>query len=188
MDVVPATNFFLLTISPLYMTNAFYTIEEWKATHPHYLDFLNCLHETAPDQAPFVTGGYYGTLPTRLWVAKVQNQVAGFLRIVLQPIGPEAHCPPLEVKATMLIEAKIHAFAVREEFRKRGIGRALQQKAIQRAQELGCFQLSSYSPYECTANHRLKLGLGFAAQPETHFEEGREVKGVYFLMPLSTRY
>ena len=79
------------------------------------------------------------------------------------------------------MEAKIHAFAVREENRNQGIGTALQRAAIQKARALGCYQVSSYSLYEKTANHQVKLALGFAAQPEVH---GDSIQGVYFVMPL----
>lgn len=80
-----------------------------------------------------------------------------------------------------LTEAKIHAFAVREDARCQGIGKELQRRTIWRAKALGCYQVASYSSYGRDANHHVKLSLGFAAQPEVH---GDNHQGVYFVMPL----
>ncbi|HJQ31287.1 MAG TPA: GNAT family N-acetyltransferase, partial [Pyrinomonadaceae bacterium] len=80
-----------------------------------------------------------------------------------------------------LTEAKIHAFAVREDARGQGIGSELQRQTIRRAKALGCYQVASYSSYGRDANHHIKLSLGFGAQPEVH---GDNHQGVYFVMPL----
>ena len=114
-------------------------------------------------------------------MALVNDQVVGVLRFAVQPIGPEAHCPPVLHDGVTLTEAKIHAFAVRSEYRNQGIGTLLQKQAIRRARELGCYQVASYSNYDRAANYHLKLSLGFAAQPEVH---GDNHQGSYFLMPL----
>jgi GNAT superfamily N-acetyltransferase len=79
------------------------------------------------------------------------------------------------------MEAKIHAFAVHPDYRDHGIGTALQERAIQRAIQLDCYQLASYSSYGSEANYHIKLSLGFAVQPEVH---GDNEKGAYFIMPL----
>ena len=163
------------------MLQSAFFIEEWTENHPRYSEFLNSLEQTAPDQREFVVGDYSRAHPCHLFVALQANAVVGFLRISVQPIGPEANCPPLYLKGELLTEAKIHAFAVREESRNQGIGTALQRAAIQKARALGCYQVSSYSLYEKTANHQVKLALGFAAQPEVH---GDTIQGVYFIMPL----
>jgi GNAT superfamily N-acetyltransferase len=114
-------------------------------------------------------------------VALHDQAVVGAIRIAIQPIGPEAGCPPLVLDGIPLTEAKIHVFAVHPSSRGRGIGTDLQRWAIRRARELGCYQLASYSSYGRDANHHIKLSLGFAAQPEVH---GNQEQGVYFLMPL----
>ncbi len=82
---------------------------------------------------------------------------------------------------TPLTEAKIHGFTVRPASCFRGIGTMLQRWAIARARGLGCHQVASYSCYDRAANYRIKLSLGFAAQPEVH---GDNEQRVYFLMPL----
>ena len=157
------------------------TIEEWTHDHPRWQAFVECLETTAPDQAPFVLGAHYQEYPCYLLVALQANAVVGFLRFAVQPIGPEARCPPLTLDGVQLTEAKIHAFAVREDSRGQGMGTALQRQAIRRAKELGCYQIASYSSYGREANHHIKLSLGFGAQPEVH---GDNQQGVYFIMPL----
>ena len=158
-----------------------YLIEEWDETHPRWPEFVACLEIVAPDQVPFVLKDYYRGYPSYLLVALQWNEVVGFIRFAVQPIGPEVKCPKLYLHEVQLTEAKIHAFAVREGARGQGIGTELQRQTIRRAKELGCYQVASYSSYGRDANHHIKLCLGFAAQPEVH---GDNQQGVYFLMPL----
>ncbi len=84
------------------------------------------------------------------------------------------------LRKAVLTEAKIHAFAVRPERRRQGIGTALQKQAIARARQIGCHQLVSHSGFESHANHRVKLALGFSALPVTHGNS----RSIFFLMPL----
>ena len=166
------------------MTTIF-SIEEWDEAHPRWQEFVKCLETTAPDQTPFVLGKHYQGYPSYLFVALQFDQVVGFLRFAVQPIGPEAKCPPLYLDGVQLSEAKIHAFAVREDSRGQGIGTELQRQAIRRARELGCFQVASYSSYGRDANYHIKLSLGFGVQPEVH---GDNEQGVYFIMPLQADF
>jgi len=154
-----------------------FVIEEWTEDHPRWADFLECLEQTAPEQAPFVLGEYSQGLPCHLLVALQADRVVGFLRFGVQPIGRESGCPPLVLNSAALTEAKIHAFAVRGESRCQGIGTSLQQHAISFTMSLGCHQLVSHSSYERAANCRVKLRLGFSALPEAQ-------GSIYFLMPL----
>lgn len=156
-------------------------IEEWDETHPRWPEFVACLEMAAPEQAPFVLDEHYSAYKCYLLVALLSNEVVGFIRFAVQPIGPEAKCPTLHLDGVPLTEAKIHAFAVREIARNRGVGTALQRQAIRRAKALGCYQVASYSSYGHDANHHIKLSLGFAAQPEVH---GDNHQGVYFILPL----
>ncbi len=158
-----------------------YSIEEWTESHPRWHEFVACLEMVAPEQVPFVFEKDCRTQQAYLLVALQSNEVVGFIRFVVQPIGPEARCPPLYLNGAQLSEAKIHAFAVREDARGQGIGTELQRKTIQRAKTLGCYQVASYSSYGRDANYHIKLSLGFAAQPEVH---GDNHQGVYFIMPL----
>ena len=161
-----------------------YAIEEWNEIHPRWQEFVTCLKNVAPEQEPFIFGEYYRSYQTYLFIALQLDEVVGFLRFAVQPIGPEAKCPPLYKNDVQLTEAKIHAFAVREKARGQGIGTALQKRAIYRAKGLDCYQVASYSSYGRDANYHIKLSLGFGAQPEVH---GDNEKGVYFIMPLQNR-
>lgn len=158
-----------------------FILQEWSHAHPRWGEFVHCLEQIAPEQSPFVLGEYSRHLPCYLCVALQDEQVVGFLRFGVQPIGPEAHCPLLVVNGVALTEAKIHAFAVQDVRRGQGIGKALQMWAIERAKELACFQVASYSSYGREANYHIKLSLGFGAQPEVH---GDNQQGVYFILPL----
>lgn len=158
-----------------------YSVEEWDETHPRWREFVACLETVAPEQAPFVLGETYRAHPSHLLVALQSNEVVGFIRFAVQPIGPEAKCPALVYDGVQLTEAKIHAFAVREEARGQGIGTELQRQTIVLARVLGCYQVASYSSYGRDANYQVKLSLGFGAQPEVH---GDNHQGVYFIMPL----
>lgn len=150
-------------------------IETWNEEHPRWSEFEACLKSVAPEQAPFVLGDYAAGLPCSLLVALLDDRVVGFLRFAIQPIGAEEKQPPLGVN-----EAKIHAFAVHPEARRRGIGTALQRRAIALAQELGCHQLASHTSYANGENLRIKLALGFCAAPD---EAGN---GIRLFMPLKT--
>lgn len=155
-----------------------FVIEEWTEDHSRWGEFLECLERAAPEQKPFVLGDYSQGLPCHLLVALQADRVVGFLRFGVQPIGRESGCPPRVLDGAALTEAKIHAFAVREESRCQGIGTALQRHAISLARSLGCHQLASHSSYERAANCRVKLRLGFSALPEAHGQS------IVFLMPL----
>ena len=132
----------------------------------------------------FCVRGILSRYQSYLLVALQANEVVGFIRFAVQPIGPEAECPALYLNGVQLTEAKIHAFAVREDARGQGIGTELQRQTIRRAKDLGCYQVASYSSYGRDVNHHIKLSLGFAAQPEVH---GNNHQGVYFIMPLLRR-
>ena len=162
-----------------------FSLQELTEDHPRWPDFVRCLEETAPEQAPFVLDEYARHLPCYLSVAFQDDQIVGFLRFGIQPIGAEEHCPPLDLGGTILTEAKIHAFAVRPECCNQGIGSALQRQAIRRARELGCYQLASLSGFgpETSASHHVKLSLGFSALPEAHGNQ----RSIRFLMPLKAQ-
>ena len=162
--------------------NASCAIEEWDEAHPRWPEFVACLQSAAPEQAPFVFRQDPGACPSCLLVALQADEVVGFIRFTVQPIGPDAGCPALALDGVELTEAKIHAFAVRQSARGQGIGAGLQREVIRRARSLGCHQVASYSSYGHAANYHIKLSLGFAAQPEVH---GDNHQGVYFILPLN---
>ncbi len=99
-------------------------------------------------------------------VAETNNQVAGFLRLVTQQIGREEKRFPVKFGGEkVLTEGKVRAFGVAAKYRNKGIGRALQVEAMERARAKGCYQLRSRSPYEAQENYSLKISLGFGVHP-----------------------
>ncbi|WP_366916572.1 GNAT family N-acetyltransferase [Streptomyces sp.] len=60
-------------------------------------------------------------------------------------IGPDTGCPPVTLQGQPVHEAKILAFGVPEQWRRRGVGTALQQAVISAAATKGCHQVRSHS-------------------------------------------
>lgn len=119
---------------------------------------------------------------SHILVAHHDEEILGFLRYVVQPIGPDNDCPPVCLEEKYLREAKILAFAVRQAYRRRGIGRALQERLIEIARTDGLYQIRSHSGGESSANRALKLALGFGVHP---IIRGDDHRGAYFILPLS---
>jgi GNAT superfamily N-acetyltransferase len=154
-------------------------IGSWSPNHPRWTELLECVEGERQTDWLLITFDFH--LDSHVLVALKDDAVVGFLRFVTQRIGPPDDCPPLMMNGEALIEAKILAFGVPEPYRRRGIGRQLQLAAIDRARELGCYQVRSWSLARYSANYQLKLKLGFAAQPELR-ANGQQ--GFYFVMAL----
>lgn len=118
---------------------------------------------------------------SHLLVAHVEGVPVGFLRYVIQQIGVEEDLEPLQVKGDILTEAKVIAFGVALEQRRQGIGRQLQLALIDRSKRAGCYQIRSHSSLDNTANHQLKLSLGFALHP---LLASPNKDGYYFILSL----
>ena len=118
---------------------------------------------------------------SHILVARQEEDILGFLRFVVQDIGPEDDCPPVQFGGKNLREAKVLAFAVREAYRRHGIGRALQERLIEEAKACELFQIRSHSSGANTANHQLKLAMGYGVHPVIRGEDRR---GLYFILPL----
>jgi GNAT superfamily N-acetyltransferase len=159
------------------------TIEEWAPGHARWPELAGIMKSEGFGYY-WRNAEYWSQFDHCFLIALRGEDIAGFLEYYRQPIGPESKCPPLDLNGNVLEEAKIKSFAVLEPFRRQGIGRALQESAIQRALRQGCHQLRSYSANEPAhrANYQLKLSMGFAAQPELR---GDGDWGVNFIMPLS---
>jgi GNAT superfamily N-acetyltransferase len=134
-------------------------IEQWDDHHERWPELVELLEAedqlswVLPEQGPLRADAH-------VLVACDGDSVAGFLAFIVQEIGPPDNCPSLG-----LTEAKVLAFGVRADRRRRGIGRALQLKLLERAAELGCYQARSVTSVDREANLRLKLALGFAVTP-----------------------
>lgn len=155
------------------------TIVEWHADHPRWSELQGIIADLGQASWAEATAPYHRS--SHLLVALVGEAIAGFLRFVVQPIGPELDRPPVTLDGRELSEAKVLAFATLPKFRRRGIGRALQEATIERATAFGCHQIRSHSGGGNAANHRLKLALGFGIHP---IVRGDDSGGAYFVLPL----
>ena len=133
------------------------------------------------EQQPYieVQAGHFRS--SHMFAALVEGRPVGFLRFVVQRLGEDEGRPPIVFRDEVLYEAKIIAFGVLPEERNQGIGRSLQQKAMKRAEALGCCQVRSRSDYGNDANYHLKMSLGFGIQPSL------EDDSVYFVKALPAR-
>ncbi|HEY8602331.1 MAG TPA: GNAT family N-acetyltransferase [Thermomicrobiales bacterium] len=158
------------------------TIDEWPPDHPRWPEVLAAVAALGQEAWVAATAPWHRS--AHLLVALHGGALVGFLRFVVQAIGPELGRPPVILDGQTLTEAKVLAFGVLPESRGRGIGRALQEAVIARATELGCHQVRSHSGGSNVANHRLKLSLGFGIHP---IVRGEDTTGAYFILPLGGR-
>lgn len=158
-------------------------VQEWSPDHPRLWqlqEVTDALHQTK-----WVQVCYDWHHSSRLLVATKCGKIVGFLRLVTQQIGSDEELPATILHGEPLLEAKVMAFGVVESHRRQGIGRALQEAALGLARKLGCYQLRSYSSGDKTANHQLKLSMGFALHRTVR---GEDRKGGYFIMPLQAQF
>lgn len=106
------------------------------------------------------------------------QQPVGVLRFVVQRLGEDEERPPVVFRGETLFEAKVISFGVVPEYRQQGIGRALQEKAIEIARGEGCYQLRSRSWYHSKANFHLKMSMGCGIHPSLQDDS------VYFIIVL----
>ena len=91
--------------------------------------------------------------------------------------------PGLERNGRPVHEAKVVAFFVRPEYRRRGIGRRLKQSAFSWAGDLECYQVRERSCYSNIENHTLNISMGFGMQPAVNEDEGD--CSAYFMLPVN---
>ncbi|RIK36611.1 MAG: hypothetical protein DCC55_26835 [Chloroflexi bacterium] len=156
-------------------------LDEWPPDHPRWPALAALTTELGQEGWSAFTADWH--LSSHMLVAHQDGKVAGFLRYVVQHIGVEDDLAPVVLHGELLTEAKVLAFGVAPDQRRRGIGRRLQQRLIADARGHGCYQIRSHSSAANKANHHLKLALGFAIQPLP--ATGRR-DGAYFLLPLRT--
>ena len=133
-------------------------------------------------QARWAFDAHFESFPRHFVMAKQNGRVVGFLMYVVWDIGPNDRGQrALMVDGRPLTEAKIIASGVKKEYRRQGIGRALQEHTLHRAKALGCYQVRSVSDGNHPENHRLKLAMGFAVEPME-----RDQPTLAFIMPLRT--
>lgn len=161
--------------------NDSFSIEPWSADHPRYPELTALIARL--EQEDWVAFKADWHLADHMLVALSSGEVVGFLRYVIQEIGVEEDQPPFTLNGETLREAKVIAFGVAPEHRRKGIGRALQERLIEEARSAGLYQIRSHSSAKNTENHRLKLSLGYAIHP---LVASRGKDGAYFILPLRT--
>jgi GNAT superfamily N-acetyltransferase len=151
----------------------------FSAGHHHSSHLLAPFAPEPPEsREPPVSSGSPGRLDPP------EPEPTGFCRYVVQPIGPDAGCPPVTFEGRVLTEANVLAFGVAPRWRRRGVGTALQRCVIAAAGAAGCRQVRSHSSGEDADDQRLKLRLGFTVHPATDDYDVRGCCSVYFLLPL----
>lgn len=118
-------------------------------------------------------------------VKQDEARVVGHISLVQRPIEIPTDPPTgVRFRGGILEEMFVQTFRVDEQYRRRGIGRRLQEEAFQLAADRRCYQLRSWCSLDKEANYRLKLGLRFAVHPafEHHPElPDPDIPGVFFL-------
>lgn len=155
------------------------SINQWTNNHANWLllcDIIEHLGQTA-----WVEFHAEWHLQSIMLVAYHENMPLGFLRFVIQHIGTEDDLPAIQYKNNRLSEAKVIAFGVVPEYRRQGIGKALQLAMIDRSRRENCYQIRSHSSLSYTQNHDLKLSLGFGVHP---LPSSPKRDGYYFVLPL----
>ncbi len=160
-------------------------IERWERSHPDFA-LLAALFDSAPDEGSQLYRDFEWEERVVFLVAVMEDanrpRPVGLLKLVVHPIGADmGRYGPVLLGEEVLREGKVMEFVVHSESRRRGIGRALQERAVEEARALGCYQLRSHSGGDRAENHQLKLSMGFAIDPVVR---GEDTGGPYFLLPL----
>jgi GNAT superfamily N-acetyltransferase len=152
-----------------------YRIESWSPSHPRWHELVGLF--AAEGQLRWVLPDETELRPsTHVLAALVRDEPVGFLAFIVQEIGPADGVPPLG-----LTEAKVLAFGVSVASRGRGIGTALQRRALERARELGCYQVRSVTDARREENVRVKIRLGFGAHPTIRHVDEEDRPGYVFV-------
>lgn len=147
-------------------------------------------HLERGDMARWVLDEDERPLPGMLFLgAVVAEEVVGDLALREQVVTAPATAwtdgqarPLADRDGAPLRETFVQTFFVDRAHRRCGVGRALQQAALDLTRARGCCQMRSWSSLDKPENYRLKLGLGFAMHPEVHEAwNGMKVSGVYFV-------
>lgn len=107
------------------------------------------------------------------------GRCVGFLRFMVQIIGSDEGRPPILDSGRHLTEGFVEAFGVEPGFRRRGIGKSMQMRAISFCEERGCHQIRSRSSVSSRENYALKISMGYAIHPS------RENDSYYFVKTLA---
>lgn len=154
-------------------------IEQWDESHPRWQQLMAFVADQGQANWLTFTAGFH--ISSHVLVALSAGEIVGFLRYVIQEVGPELDRPALLRDGVALIEAKVLAFAVASGQQRQGIGTTLQVHLLRLARQQGCYQIRSHSSGPHSANHELKFSLGFGVHPIIREDDD---EGAYFIMPL----
>lgn len=132
------------------------------ALHSEILEISDVLN-----QKKYLVQDYPNATQRVLLGAVEADSAVGFLLALVQVLGKDEHCSPILMNGEPLSECYVEAFGVLPVFRLRGIGRALQETAIELAKSLNCYQIRSRSPVTATENYQLKLKMAYAIHLST---------------------
>lgn len=116
-------------------------------------------------QARYLVSDLPTALESHVLGAFAGSECTGFLRFAIQVIGAEVGRPPVMNNGVPLTEGYVGAFGVAPEWRRQGVGTALQEHAARQCRSTGCYQMRSRSPVTSTENYALKIAAGYVLHP-----------------------
>jgi GNAT superfamily N-acetyltransferase len=156
----------------------------WQAYADH-LTRVNMIQHATLKGEPKPDGIYLGL--------SVEGAIVGHISLVKQPLVVPASylCEDralylTDAASTPLYETFVQTFSVEAAHCRKGYGRALQEAAIEKSQEAGCYQMRSWSSADRRENYALKISLGFAMHPALYPMPGSApLSGIYFIKRLT---
>lgn len=110
-----------------------FLIREWDADHPRWRQLMAFVAESGQSDWMAFRADFHKS--SHVLVAIRDQNIVGFLRYVIQEVGPAMDRPPVLREGVAITEAKVLAFAVAQAHRRQGIGSALQTRLLQAARQ-----------------------------------------------------
>ncbi|CAN5595613.1 MAG: GNAT family N-acetyltransferase [Actinomycetota bacterium] len=142
------------------MTAEVVEVREWTGVYEELLSLADRL-----GQARYIPAREDHIEESVLLGAFVEGRCVGFLRFMVQIIGSDEGRPPIFDAGRPLTEGFVEAFGVDAEYRRRGVGKSMQEWAIEFCEGRGCYQMRSRSPVSSRENYALKISMGYAIHP-----------------------
>lgn len=117
------------------------------------------------DQGRYLVSDAPAALESHVLGAFEGPTCVGFMRYLIQVIGADVGRPEVVHNGVSLTEGYVEALGVDPVARRRGIGSALQDRAIEHCRSRGCHQMRSRSPITSTENYALKVNAGYVLHP-----------------------
>jgi ribosomal protein S18 acetylase RimI-like enzyme len=155
------------------------TISEWHKDNTRWSELEKCIQELGQKRWFDTRCDFH--LSETVIVAHTPQNVIGFLRYVVQEIGPDNELPSRKLGNEVLREGKILAYGVLPSHRNRGIGTALLAQACLVGKLAELFQLRAHSSGDHQAAHRVLMRAGFGIHP---IDRNDDLEGGYFVKPL----